>query len=183
MNHTDLIKGCQANDPHYQRMLVVQVSPVMMTVCRRYARDEALAKDILQESLIKVLRDIKQFKGSGSLEGWIRKIVVRTALQYIDKSIFTREQMGIEKLPEAVFPPNILDELAVEGLMKLINGLPNGYREVFNLFAVEGYSHHEIAALLQITESTSRSQLTRARKLLKQMLVEQKKTFYDSYRG
>jgi len=156
-------------------MLVVQVSPVMMTVCRRYARDEALAKDILQESLIKVLRDIRQFRGSGSLEGWIRKIVVRTALQYIDKSIFTREQMGLEQLPDVAFPPNILDELAAEDLMKLINGLPNGYREVFNLFAVEGYSHHEIATLLQITESTSRSQLTRARKLLKQMLQEQKK--------
>lgn len=181
MNLRKTIQGCENKDPYYQRELVVHFSPVLMTVSRRYTRDDAMAKDVLQEALLKILRDIGQYSGSGNFEGWMRKIVVRTALNYCDKSMFKNELLSLEQQAEKVVYHNILDELEAEDLMKVINQLPDGYREVINLYGIEGYSHKEIAELLDISESTSRSQLTRARKQLQQLLARQKKIDYESF--
>ena len=129
-----------------------------------------MAKDVLQESLIKILRALPQYKPTGSFEAWLRRIVITTALQSYDKSCFRNERTSLDSIAEPLAEPEIYQQLKVEDLIALIRTLPDGFQQVFNLYVIEGYSHKEIAELLQITESTSRSQLTRARKLLQTAL-------------
>ncbi|MEM9918399.1 MAG: RNA polymerase sigma factor [Bacteroidota bacterium] len=170
-----LIDKCQQKDPHYQKELVVRYSPMLLTVSRRYSKDEATARDILQDSLIKILRAIGTYQHTGSFEAWMRRITINTALQSFDKKCFKNEVYGMEQMPERAIVPDVYSQLGAEELMALINQLPEGYRQVFNLSVVEGYSHKEIGELLDIGESTSRSQLQRARKLLQQQLLKREK--------
>lgn len=137
-----------------------------MTVCRRYACDQAEAEDMLQESFIKVFTNIGQFRFQGSLEGWIRRIVVHTALRTLQKKKirFTEIDEDLD-LAQSVNADGLAG-LSVEELLKLIGNLPDGYRLVFNLYVLEGYDHNEIAGMLDISPTTSRSQLSKARKLL-----------------
>ena len=137
-----------------------------MTVCRRYACDQAEAEDMLQESFIKVFTNIGQFRFQGSLEGWIRRIVVHTALRTLQKKKirFTEIDEDLD-LAQSVNADGLAG-LSVEELLKLIGSLPDGYRLVFNLYVLEGYDHNEIAGMLEISPTTSRSQLSKARKLL-----------------
>ena len=137
-----------------------------MTVCRRYARHSLEAEDILQDAFVKVFNHLHQFESKGSLEGWIRRIVVNTALKNYGKLSFQNESIGLENVYEDSAEPDVYGSLHQEELLKLIAKLPEGYRVVFNLAAIEGYSHKEIAASLGIEESTSRSQLTKARRQL-----------------
>lgn len=146
-----------------------------MTVCKRYSRDAESAKDILQESLIKILKSIATYEERGSFEAWMKRITINTALKYFDRSSFKNEVFVLEDVNDKDVLPNVYSKLGAEELMDLIEKLPNGFREVFNLFAIEGYSHKEIGKMLGITESTSRSQLTRARKLLKKQLTIREK--------
>lgn len=137
-----------------------------MAVCMRYARHRLEAEDILQESFVKVFDNIKEFAAKGSLEGWIRRIVVNTALKHNQRKYFTHEQIAVEELPETAIEPAIYAKLGEQELLDMIARLPDGYRIIFNLYAIEGYSHAEIAEMLDIQESTSRSQLVKARKML-----------------
>lgn len=139
---------------------------MMMSVCRRYARDQDMAKDILQESLILVFKNINKFEGKGSFEGWIRKITVRAALQWIDKKWYRNEQNLVGMLPEKEIKPEAFLNYDSNIIMEMVNSLPEKYRVVFNLFVVDEYNHAEIAETLQIKEATSRSHLLRARKML-----------------
>jgi len=170
-----IIAGCQAQDPLFQKELVLRYSGLLMTVARRYCADNSLAKDVLQESLVKILRAIPNYKSTGSFEAWMKKIVVNSALQNRSTKRFKFELNGYEHLPEQEIAPNIYGQLNAEELLSLINDLPDGFREIFNLYAIEGYSHLEISELLNIKESTSRSQLSRARKLLQYKLSTQEK--------
>ena len=138
----------------------------MMVVCMRYARHRLEAEDILQEAFVKVFDNIKEFAAKGSLEGWIRRIVVNTALKHNQRKYFTHEQIAVDELPETAIEPAIYAKLGEQELLDMIARLPDGYRTIFNLYAIEGYSHAEIAEMLDIQESTSRSQLVKARKLL-----------------
>ena len=147
----------------------------MLAVCLRYTRHRMEAEDILQDAFIKVFDNISKFEFKGSFEGWIRRIVINTALKNYSKKSFKQEQIGLENQPELPLEPEIYSNLEEEELLRLINQLPDGYRVVFNLYAVEGYSHKEIADLLGIQESTSRSQLVKARKMLQGMIVELQK--------
>lgn len=134
-------------------------------------KDRVTAKDVLQEALIRILKAIPQYRQSGSFEGWMKKIVINTALSYFDKSCFKKETSREPALlPQSTVAPEVYQQLAVEELMHIINQLPEHYRMVFNLVAIEGYSHREVAQLLNIQESTSRSHLARARKQLLQLL-------------
>jgi len=133
------------------------------------------AEDILQDAFIKVFDNIGRFEFKGSFEGWIRRIVINTALKNYSKKSFKQEQIGLENQPELPLDPEIYSNLEEEELLRLINRLPDGYRLVFNLYAVEGYSHKEIADLLGIQESTSRSQLVKARKMLQGMIIDLQK--------
>lgn len=172
LTERDLILYSLKGDRDAQRDLFDMYAGKMMTVCRRYGRHDGEAEDILQEGFIKVFLNLKKYKFEGSFEGWIRRIIVNTALKYVSKSSFKKESYGIEsyQLDPKPYAPKIYSKLNVDELMKLIDSLPEGYRLVFNLYAIEGYSHREISKLLKIEEGTSRSQLAKARKLLQKKL-------------
>ena len=143
-----------------------------MTVCLRYARHRAEAEDLLQDGFIKVFDNMRQFEGKGSFEGWIRRIMVNTALKSISKLAFQRENIGTEGMIESSVNPSVLSQLTEQELLGLIEKLPNGYRTVFNLFVLEDMSHREISEALGIEESTSRSQLVKARNMLQGMVLK-----------
>ena len=138
----------------------------MYAVCLRYARSTADAADILQEGFVKVFTKLGQFQFQGSFEGWVRRIMVNTALRTYQRQRFDQEVSGYERLPEMPVDADAVGLLSEEELLKMIAKLPEGYKIVFNLVAIEGYSHAEVADMLGIQESTSRSQLTKARRWL-----------------
>ncbi len=142
----------------------------MYAVCLRYARSQSDAADILQEGFVKVYTKLDQFQSQGSFEGWIRRIMINTALRAYQKQRFEFESSGYEHFPDAPVEPDAVASLSEAELLELIGRLPEGYRVVFNLVAVEGYSHAEVADMLGIQESTSRSQLTKARRWLCEQL-------------
>jgi RNA polymerase sigma factor (sigma-70 family) len=172
VNEKDLVQGCMLQDRRCQKLLFEKYFSDMMAVCMRYARDDDDAKDILQNSFIKVFAKFNMFSGEGTLKGWIQSIVVRTAIDHYRRQ--QRENKNViaefedwESGQEAV----IEGDMAAEEIMKCIQLLPNMQRTVFNLFAIEGYSHKEIAAELAITEGTSKWYLCEARKTLKLVLA------------
>lgn len=161
-----LIKNCQAGDVQSQRLLVKRYSGMLLTVCRRYARDEAMAYDVLQEALILIFSNLKKYKPNGSFEAWMRRIAINCALQWISKSYFKKETSTAEFLHQEWEAPAVFGQLEQEEIIKHIQNLPDGYRTVLNLYIIEGMRHKEIAELLGISINTSRSQLLRARKKL-----------------
>ncbi len=142
----------------------------MYAVCLRYARNPSDAADILQEGFVKVFTKLDQFQFQGSFEGWMRRIMVNTALRTYQRQRFDLESSGYENLPESPVDPDAVSALSELEILQLISRLPEGYKMVFNLVAIEGYSHAEAAEMLGIQESTSRSQLTKARRLLCEQL-------------
>lgn len=145
-----------------------------MAVARRYAPNNATAKDVLQDSLVRILQKIDQYAGTGSFEGWMRRVVVSVALKQLDRKWVRREVSVAEQRDNQSVAPVALDQLATEDIMRCIDGLPDGYRQVFNLYAIEGYNHREIAQMIGVSESTSRSQYNRARKTLQTILTDRK---------
>ena len=173
MNEIQLINGCKRNEEKSQRALYDLYARKMMAVCMRYVNRREVAEDLLQEGFVKVFTSIDSFNFSGSFEGWIRRIFVNTALEYLRKNDVLRETVDLED-PRIFAEPDhsAIDRLSAGELMEVIGQLPTGFRTVFNMFAIEGYSHKEIAETLGITESTSRSQFTRAKKLLQKKLSQ-----------
>ena len=176
LKETDIIRGCLRGSAQSQRLLYERFAGKMYAVCLRYARTQADAADILQEGFVKVFTKLAQFQFQGSFEGWVRRIMIHTALRTYQRQRFDMEQSGYEQLPESPVEPEALALLSEAELRQLIHGLPDGYRAVFNLVAIEGYSHAEAAELLEIQESTSRSQLTKARRWLAEQLRILQKT-------
>lgn len=168
----NIVKGCQKGKSKYQRMLYDTFAPKMYPVCLRYCHDQQTAQDVLQDAFIKVFGHIKSFTLEGSLEGWIRRIVVNTAINVYRSKIRKIDGGDIELAYEESVPANAIDAISEKELLGIISQLPDGYRLVFSLYAIDGYSHKEIADQLGISESSSRSQLTRARKTL-MLAVEQ----------
>ncbi|MCB0527697.1 MAG: sigma-70 family RNA polymerase sigma factor [Saprospiraceae bacterium] len=166
MSESEIIQGCLRGSAQYQRALYERFAGKMYAVCLRYARSQADAADILQEGFLKVYSKLDQFQFQGSFEGWIRRIMVNTALRTYQKQRFDHEYSGYEQLPDSPVDPDAISSLSEAELLRLIGRLPEGYRVVFNLVAIEGYSHAEVAESLGIQESTSRSQLTKARRWL-----------------
>ena len=160
-----LVKACIKQDRKAQRALYDRYAPLMHTVCLRYVHESAEAEDVLLKGFMKVFQNLKNFRSEGSLEGWIRRIVVNEALMFIRRNKNMYLEVDVEEAKEAKSVH--ADHLAEQDLMQLIAELPVGYRTVFNLYAVEGYSHQEIAEMLDISEGTSKSQLSRARHILK----------------
>ena len=170
MNEHELIQGCLRGSAQCQRQLYERFAGKMYAVCLRYARSSADAADILQEGFVKVFTKLEQFQFQGSFEGWIRRIMVNTALRTYQRQRFDQEISGLEKMPETPIDPDAISALSEAELLQVISRLPEGYRVVFNLVAIEGYSHAEAAEMLHIQESTSRSQLTKARRWLCEQL-------------
>lgn len=166
MSEHELIRGCLRGSAQCQRDLYERFAGKMYAVCLRYARSREDAADILQEGFLKVYSKLGQFQFQGSFEGWVRRVMVNTALRAYQKQRYDFEQSGYERLPELPVEPDALAMLSEEEILNLVRKLPDGYRAVFNLVAIEGYSHAEAAKVLGIQESTSRSQLTKARRHL-----------------
>lgn len=175
MTEYDLIKGCIRQDNSCQRMLFERYAGKMMSVCMRYANDAMEAEDMMQDAFIKVFQYIGQFKSEGSFEGWIRRIVVNTAIRQLEKKKMHFKDIDEHGSNAPQLDPNAYTHLGEEDLLKLINQLPDGYRMVFNLNVIEGYSHEEIGDMLHIQPGTSRSQLVKARKMLQQQIVQLQK--------
>jgi RNA polymerase sigma factor (sigma-70 family) len=166
------IEGCKKGDSTAQRKVFDHFSSKMYAVCCRYVKDRMNAEDVLVTAFTKVFDRISQFKSEGSFEGWIRRIVVNESLTWLRQHKFMQVETDIEA---ADFEPDyqmLEDHLQAEDLLKLIDGLPAGYKVVFNLYAIEGYSHKEIADQLGINENTSKSQLSRARVYLQKQLAQ-----------
>jgi RNA polymerase sigma factor (sigma-70 family) len=166
LNETDIIQGCLRGSPQHQRILYERFANKMYAVCLRYARSRDDAADMLQEGFVKVFTKIDQFQFQGSFEGWVRRIMVNTALRTYQRQRFESEFTGYETLPDSPVEADAISNLSEEELLGLISKLPDGYRMIFNMVAIEGFSHAEAAELLKIQESTSRSQLTKARRML-----------------
>lgn len=166
-----MVNECAKGNSKAQRALFDKFAPKMLAVCQRYLRNSQEAEDVLQDGFVKVFQKIVDFKMEGSLEGWIRRIVVNTALDTIRKNKKLLDDVQVEEVQYKVsFTDHQFDGMDLAQLMKLIDGMPDGYRIVFNMFAIEGYSHKEIAETLGVTENTSKSQYSRARAFLRTQL-------------
>lgn len=166
----DLINGCRGRDNNAQRKLYDLYSPKMYALCYRYVRNAAEAEDVLVTAFMKVFEKIDQFKGDGSFEGWIRRIVVNEALTALRKNRNVTLETDIEAADWDPHSMQLIDHLEIQDLVDMIAELPPGYRVVFNMYAIDGYSHKEIADQLGISENTSKSQLSRARAHLRKLL-------------
>jgi len=172
VSEQQIISNCQQGDKRSQYLLVERYSGMLLTVCRRYARDDSMARDLLQETLILIFSNIKKYQPTGSFEGWMRRIAINASLQWIGKSYFKNEAPTHEFEDEESSDPKVFSQLAQEEIIKHIQTLPDGYRTVLNLYIIEGLSHKEIADMLNISVNTSRTQLLRARKSLIQKMKD-----------
>jgi len=171
MDDRTLVTECAKGNPRAQRVLFDKFAPKMLAVIMRYLRNMDEAEDTLQDGFVKIFHKIGEFKMEGSLEGWIRRIMVNTALDMLRKN---KKLLGDIQLDDVSYKVSYedtgFDDMNVEQLLKMIDALPDGYRIVFNMFAIEGYSHKEIADTLGVTENTSKSQYSRARAFLRNQL-------------
>lgn len=169
-----MIQRAMSNDRQAQKRIFEEYAPKMKGVCRQYVRDDHHAEELMMSGFLKVFKNLKKFKSQGSFEGWIRKIMVNTCLTYLRRKnpeFVTNEDFHFNEKPI-----ENLERTAVEDIQRLIDTLPDGYKMVFNLYAIEGYKHHEIAKELGISESTSKSQLFKARKYLQTAYIKQQKS-------
>jgi RNA polymerase sigma factor (sigma-70 family) len=169
----ELIKGCLRQDRSAQQQLYDLFSSKMYGICYRYVKNPMEAEDILITAFTKIFERIEQFKGDGSFEGWVRRIMVNEALTHLRKSRTMYLETEIEQADREPDYDRLADHLEAEDLLKMIQQLPAGYRVVFNMYAIDGYSHKEIAEQLGISENTSKSQLSRARTYLQKVLADQ----------
>lgn len=171
MDDTTLVIECVNGNVRAQRMLFDKFARKMLGVCMRYAKSTEQAEDVLQDGFVKVFTKLKDFKHDGSLEGWIRRIMVNTSLDQIRKNGKMLGDTNIDdvgyKIENNAF---VFENLMADDLMKMVQAMPEGYKIVFNMFAIEGYSHGEIAETLGISENTSKSQYSRARAYLRERL-------------
>ena len=173
MTEEMLLQGCLDHDATAQQELYYRFSPKMLSVCYRYAKAREDAEDMLQEGFIKVFSQIDKYENRGSLEGWILRIIVHTCINHLKKNKKFNDHVDLAFAGNIVIrEDNIPAIIQAKQIVECIRSLPIGYRTVLNLYAIEGYSHKEIAALLDIEESTSRSQYTRAKSMLEEVLVK-----------
>lgn len=170
-----LISRCLDKDPKAQEQLYRRFAPRMYGVCLRYARSKMEAEDILQEGFIKVFNHLKDYRHEGVFEGWIRRTIVNTAINYYKQKSKEWNEISLEKATEThSFDETAIDKLSAQELLDHIQQLPEGYRIIFNLYVIEGYTHQEIGKILNISENTSKSQLSRARATLQHKITQRK---------
>ncbi len=176
LSDEQLVKKCLEKDPLAQKHLFDSFSRKMMGVCLRYTKDAEEAQDVLQIGFVKVFEKLHLFNNEGSLEGWIRKVLVNCALDQIRKNKKFDDNVDLSKVDfqMASENENVLEHLSANDLLKIIQEMPTGFRTVFNLYAIEGYSHQEIADQLNISINTSKSQYSRARVYLQKIILEEK---------
>ena len=170
ISESDLIQGCIAGNRRMQEQLYQRFSSRMYAVCLRYAGNAEEAEDILQEGFIKIFKKLDSFRSEGSFEGWIRRIFVNTAIEHFRRKRYLQPVTEKEENTIEGKYISVLDELAEQDILSLVQNLSPGYRTVFNMYVVEGYTHKEIADLLGISEGTSKSQLSRAKVILQELV-------------
>lgn len=173
MDDRTLANKCVEGDQLAQRKLFEKYAPKMMGVCLRYTRDVEQAEDVMQDGFVKVFTKLDKYSGEGSLEGWVRRIMVNTALDHIRRNTKFNANVSMDDVEYKVeSDSDALGSLMEEDLLKLIQEMPDGYRTVFNMFAIEGYSHKEIGEQLGVSENTSKSQYSRAKAYLRMKVEE-----------
>ncbi len=174
MTDTELVEQCIKGDQDCKKMLYEKYASTMLGVSLRYSSSLTEAEDMLQDGFIKVYRYLNKYSGNGSLEGWIRKIIVNTALNNYKRNQLWDKNIEVGEFEKTVEDSRVSNNsnLNAEQLLKLISELPTGYKLVFNLFEIEGYSHSEIAEMLNISESTSRTQLKKAKEKLRTQVIK-----------
>jgi RNA polymerase sigma-70 factor (ECF subfamily) len=168
LDEKSLVKACKQREREAQNTLFKQYGSRMFAICKRYLKDSMEAEDVLMEGFLKIFIKISEFKEDGSLEGWMRKIMVNECLMILRKRKI--EWSNSEEVLQISEPSQIMEQMSADEIQVLISKLPDGFRTVFNLYAIEGYSHGEIAEKLGISEGTSKSQLSRARVYLQQKI-------------
>ncbi|MBN2745751.1 MAG: sigma-70 family RNA polymerase sigma factor [Bacteroidales bacterium] len=167
LNDEDILNGCRAGDALAQKELYDKYSPKLWPICLRYAKNVMSAEDIMQEGFIRIFRYINDYKGEGSFEGWLRRVMVNTAINYYKKNLQQKMEKDIDEVYDiSIREADAISQMTTEEILSVVQTLPDGYRTIFNLFVIEGFSHKVIAETLGITENTSKSQLSRARVLL-----------------
>jgi RNA polymerase sigma factor (sigma-70 family) len=170
-----MLSGCLKNNAASQEALYNRFSPRMLGVCYRFAKNREDAEDMLQEGFIKVFSQIQQYRGEGALEGWIRRIMVHTCINNLKKNKKFADSLDIIHAHSVYINEEMIPSIMqAKQVVECIRMLPIGYRTVLNLYAVEGYTHRDIANMLDIEESTSRSQYTRAKAMLEEILIKKK---------
>jgi RNA polymerase sigma-70 factor (ECF subfamily) len=169
LQEQELIRRCGANDRTAQRFLYDRFAPLVLAICRRYAGPQQ-AEDVMQDSFVRIFQYLVQYRNEGSFEGWIRRVCVNTCIRHLEKAKRLTVDYYGEGMPDQAVEPDILSRMNANELLTIIDKIPDGYKTVFNLSVIEGYNHKEIAQLLGIEESSSRSQLTKARKYIQRSL-------------
>jgi RNA polymerase sigma-70 factor (ECF subfamily) len=184
-NIEEIIKGCQQHKMKSQKLLYDMYSNKMFSICLRYTKSREEAEDVFQDAFLKVFKNIHQYNFTGSFEGWLRRIFVNTAISNYRQNINTYYHAELEKADYQYSQKNTIGdvEFTKEELQKVIDSLPAGYKLVFNMYAVEGYKHKEIADMLEIDISTSKSQYSRAKKVIREKLYELSKITLKSKDG
>jgi RNA polymerase sigma factor (sigma-70 family) len=169
----EIVEGCLKGNRLFQKALFDRYSPRILAICMRYTNNTDEAYDILQDTFIKVFEKIISYKNEGSFEGWLKRICVNTALDHIRRNKMDKFTDDVDSVQfKLSSSQGTLDDLLAEDLMEILKSLPAGYRTVFNMYVIDGYSHKEIADHLNITESTSKSQFSRARAILQKIIIE-----------
>lgn len=171
MTEKEIIQGCQQQNKKAQRLLFERYSPMLFGLCKRYLKIREDAEDVLVEGLYKAISNIHKYSGTGSFEGWLKRVMVNEALMFLRK----KKRMGFNEeindqmdLGDSV---NVQDKLAAADILNLLDQLPNGYRTIFNMYVIEGYKHREIAEILGISINTSKSQLILAKKRMQDLVI------------
>ncbi|MFN4972471.1 MAG: RNA polymerase sigma factor [Bacteroidota bacterium] len=182
LSETDIILGCIHGDRKCQKLIYDRFSGKMLAVCMRYAKDRAEAEDMLQEGFIKVFLNIERFKNEGSFEGWVRRIMIFTAINlYKYRMRKFQEDLDHEHV-DAPYQDDLIEKISVKELLALIQQMPEGYRMVFNLYAIEGYTHNEISQMMGIAEGTSKSQYARARVYMQHVIAKHYQILNEPFR-
>lgn len=177
-----LARDCARGKTEAQEKLYRMYYRKMFGICMRYGGNRDNAEDMLQDGFIKVLRDIGKFRAEGSLEGWVKRVIVTTCLEQLRKQSRLIPMTDLEQARTQHAGEDVVAQMSSDEIMNLVTELPAGYRTVFNLYAIEGFNHKEIADMLDISEGTSKSQLSRARDMLKRRLHQLKETSYGTAR-
>lgn len=171
----EIIEGCKRNKRAAREKLYKLFAPKMYGICLRYTKDQTAAEDVLQDGFIKIFKNIGQFRNTGSFEGWMRRIMVNTAIERYRKRHHLHNATEISEAYNLADEKDFMDDISAEELMTLVRELTPQYKMVFNLYVVEGYSHKDIAEKMAISEGTSKSNLARARKILQDKINRMKK--------
>jgi RNA polymerase sigma-70 factor (ECF subfamily) len=174
LSDEELIVLCRNNQVFAQNELYKRFARRVMGIAMRYSRNREDAQDIVQDSFVKIFLGLKNFKGDGSFEGWIKRIAVNTAINHIQKQLKFTNESAIEAASDLIYDNQIIKNISANELIGLVQAMPDGFRTVFNLFVIEGYQHQEIGEMLGISEGTSKSQLARARQHLANKIKSKK---------